>query len=313
MSVSYSFLRATSMVRDASNALGQPRPPVADLARRIANISTLGLSALAAVVWALPAATAEELPKWEAGIAAGGGWTPHYPAADEGNAAIAGVPYLKYRGQRLRLGEDGLVTGRLFRTARVHVTASVRGSLPASSNDNTARAGMPDLDALFEVGPQVELLLAGHREDNSVSLKLPVRFVFSTDFSNLRDRGVVFQPRLSYHHEGLFGSDDLSATASIGPSFASERLMDYFYEVPPQFATPERPASRADGGYLGSDLAFSLTYRVSPRFNLLVGTEVSYYGGATNRDSPLFRSDTGVKAGVGFAWKLWTSEATAPD
>lgn len=172
---------------------------------------------------------------------------------------------------------------------------------------------MPDLDALFEIGPQVEFVLVERPNGDSLSLKLPVRFVFSSDLSDVKDRGVVVQPRLSYDRKTLFGAEDLSATLSFGPSFASERLMDYFYEVEPQFATPERPAYEAAGGYLGSDLALSLTHDVSRRFSIFVGAEFSYYGGTTNDDSPLFRSKTGIKAGVGFVWKAWTSREQVPD
>lgn len=317
MSVWFSFLHTTSVAVGPGMSCGRVRAAVQRVAGGRAAVPRAWPAAVVMALWPFPATAAEQpgeaLPKWEAGIAGGGAWTPHYPAADESGNAIIAAPYLKYRGRRLRLGEDGLVTGRFFRTDRIHVTASVRGSLPADSADNRARAGMPDLDALFEVGPQVELLLAGRREENSVSLKLPLRFVFSTDFSDLKDRGVVFQPRFSYRRESLLGADGLSGTVSLGPSFASERLMDYFYEVAPQFATPQRPAYQAEGGYLGSDIALSLNYRLSQSFSVLVGVEFSYYGGATNDDSPLFRSDSGVKAGAGFVWRAWRSAATAAE
>lgn len=271
----------------------------------------------AAVLWISPCAPAEpdtdELPKWEVGIAAGGGWTPHYPGADEGGGAVAGAPYLIYRGRRLRLGDDGWISGRVLKTNRIDLTASIAGSLPASSEDNEARAGMPDLDLLLEIGPQLVITLAERPDIDSASLKLPLRVVASTDFHNLKYRGLIFQPRLSYDRENLFGSDDLSGTVSVGPTFASERLMDYFYEVLPSFATPVRPAYDARRGYLGSNLRLGLSYRLSTRFKVSIGTQFSYYGGATNDDSPLFRSHTGIAAGIGFVWKAWLSETMVPD
>ena len=274
-------------------------------------------AALVAGLWTAPCAPAEpagdEVPKWEIGIAGGGGWTPHYPAADQSGGAIAGAPFVIYRSGRLRLGEDGLVSGRIFKTDRINITASIAGSLPARSRENNARKGMPDLDALIEIGPQVVIVMEKRTDVDSTSLKLPLRVVASSDFSNLKYRGVIFQPRLSYSRENLFHSENLSGSVGFGPTFASEPLMDYFYEVPPQYATPERPAHDAHGGYLGSALGLGLTYRFSKRFSISVGTQFDYYGGATNGDSPLYRSDTGIKAGAGFVWKIWTSTSMVPD
>lgn len=285
-------------------------------AHRLGRPIAAAAGAVAVLLWASPGVLAEPAdrePKWEIGIAGGGGWTPHYPAAEQGGGAVAAIPYMKYRGRRLRVGDDGLVSGRIFNSDKVRFTASIRGSLPANSDDNRARAGMPDIDALFEIGPQLEIVMAERRDVDSISLKLPVRFVFSSDFSNLKDRGVVIEPRLSYEREALFGTEELSMTVSLGPSFASERLMDYFYEVAPQYATPERPAYQARGGYLGSNLTLGLSYDISDRFSVFLGTEFSYYGGATNADSPLFRSNTGIRAGVGFVWKAWVSESKVAD
>jgi len=269
------------------------------------------VTALAGPVWAAPGSG--ELPKWEVGIAAGAGWTPHYPAADEGGGAVAGAPYLIYRGRRLRLGDNGWISGRMIKTKRIDLSVSIDGSLPANSEDNAARAGMPDLDLLLEIGPQLIVTLADRPDIDSVKLKLPLRGVASTDFHNLEYQGLVFQPRLSYGRENLFGAADLSGSVSIGPAFASERLMDYFYEVAPQFATAQRPAYDARRGYLGSNMRLGLTYRVSERFKISLGTQFSYYGGAANSDSPLFRSRTGIAAGIGFVWKAWMSKTMVPD
>lgn len=272
---------------------------------------------LATVLSACGAAAAvpakKESPKWEVGIAGGGGWAPHYPAAEQSGGAVAATPYLIYRGQRLRIGEEGLVSGRILETDRVEITASIAGSLPARSKNNEARQGMPDLDALLEAGPQLVVILARRPDLDTLSLKLPIRLVGSTDFSNLKYRGVVVQPRLSYHRENLFGSADLSGSVSVGPIFASERLMDYFYEVAPLYATPDRPAYDARAGYLGSDLGIGLSYKFSKRFSVSVGAQFSYYDGATNEASPLYRSDFGIRVGAGFVWKVWTSKTTVPN
>ncbi|MDH3228426.1 MAG: MipA/OmpV family protein [Alphaproteobacteria bacterium] len=282
-----------------------------------AGLIPAAAAALATALWTSPCAPAEpasdELPKWEIGLVGAGGWTPHYPAADQSGGAVAAAPYLKYRGRRLRLGDDGLVSGRILKTDRIDITTSLAGSLPASSDDNDARDGMPDLDALFEIGPQFVVYLGKQPESETLSLKLPIRIVASTDFSNLTYRGVIFHPRLSYHRDTLFQSENLSGTASFGPIFASEPLMEYFYEVAPQYATPERPPYEVHGGYLGSTFGLGLSYQISKQFSISIGAEFGYYDRATNEDSPLHRSDTGVKAGAGIVWTAWTSKSTVPD
>jgi len=254
----------------------------------------------------------KEVPRWEIGVVGGGGWTPHYPAAEQSGGAVGTSPYLIYRSRYLRIGEGGLVSGRIVKTERLNITASISGSLPARSRNNRAREGMPDLDTLFEIGPQVVITVYKEPDRDSVSLKLPLRAVVSTDFSSLDYRGLVFQPRLSYRREHLVRTA-LAASLGFGPTFASGLLMNYFYDVPPRYASPDRPAYEAGGGYLGSDLTASLSYRFSERFKLSLGTEFSYYEGAANDDSPLHRSHTGIKAGIGFVWKIWTSRATLPD
>lgn len=253
-----------------------------------------------------------EKPKWEIGLAGGAGWSHHYPGADQGSSAAAVIPFVIYRTEHVRLGEGGLVTGRLLETKRVEITASIRGSLPAHSKDNRAREGMPDLDTLVEIGPQVVFNLTEPNDVDSLSLKFPVRAVFSTDFSNLKYRGLVFQPRLAYSRDKLFDTR-LDASVSVGPIFATDELMDYFYDVPPQFATPTRPAYEARGGYMGTDLTMGVSYPVTDRFKLLLGGEVSYLGGNANEDSPLFRQRVNYRVGIGFSWKIFVSKTMVPD
>lgn len=54
------------------------------------------------------APTAGTAPLWEVGIAGGGVYSADYPAADERSVRGHGLPYVIYRGDILRLGQDGL-------------------------------------------------------------------------------------------------------------------------------------------------------------------------------------------------------------
>lgn len=255
------------------------------------------------------AGAGEQVPKWEAGIGAGWAWTPHYPAAGQNGSTVLALPYFIYRWERVKIGEGGLVSGRVFEDPRVELTASIGGALPAKSEDNRAREGMPDLDTLAEVGAQLDVTLAEREGRDKWKLQMPLRAVVSTDFGSLDYRGVVVRPRVAYSREGLAGGA-VEATLAAGPIFASDLLMDYFYDVPPQFATPTRPAYEARGGYMGSAATLYATYDVNERLRLILGGQAAWYGGATNADSPLFRDSTSYSVGLGLVWRILESEET---
>lgn len=256
--------------------------------------------------------TGEPRPKWEIGLLGGAGWQHHYPGAAQGGSAWIVLPYLIYRAERIRIGEGGLVSGRLAKTEQIDFTASIGGSLPSKSKDDRAREGMPDLDTLFEVGPQVVFTLAETPDVDKWSLKLPLRAVLSTDFSNLKYRGLLFQPRVAYRREHLAGSD-VVATVSVGPIFAGDELMDFFYDVPPAYATPDRPTYEAHGGYMGTDLSIGFKYRLSNRVKFVWGGELTSLHGATNAQSPLLKKDINYSVGAGFTWRLLASDKMVKD
>lgn len=257
------------------------------------------------------AASSEGRPLWEVGVGGGGGWLPHYPASDEGSFRGLGAPYLIYRGEIFRVGDDGIARGRVVNTNLFELDISLDGSFDAESDENEARRGMPDLDFLAEVGPQ--LLFKLHRsEAQEFDIAVQARAAFSTDFSSVDYRGLVYQVRASYEARGLFGGD-VGVVLSGGPIFATERLHDYFYEVDPRFAAAVRPAYGAKGGYIGTE-AFLATYSlVSERLTLYAGAQLGLYSGAENADSPLFREEFTAGVLAGFTWSFWQSERRVRD
>jgi outer membrane scaffolding protein for murein synthesis (MipA/OmpV family) len=123
-------------------------------------------------------------------------------------------------------------------------------------------------------------------------------------------RGFVFNPKLSYSLEHV-SALDLGVSTSIGPLFGSERLMDYFYEVKPRYATSSRPAYDADAGYLGTNVTLGITKRFDRSFRLVMGTRLGVHNGATNDDSPLFKDNVNVSVFTAFAWTFFQSEERA--
>ncbi|HWL79463.1 MAG TPA: MipA/OmpV family protein [Roseomonas sp.] len=247
-------------------------------------------------------------PKIEAGLAGGGGWLPDYPAAAQNHFQGLFFPYVIYRGEILRSDSQG-VRGRFYNTESIGLDLSLSGAFPASSSDNDAREGMPDLDWQGEIGPALRLTLWQDRMVRQrVNLELPVRAVFSTDWSSVHYRGLVVAPELAYERLNLLATG-ARLRVGLGPIFATGRMMDYFYRVEPQYARPGRPAYDADPGYLGTRLQFSYRMPLTQRLSVVAGGRLESFHGATNDDSPLFREKWNTSVALGFAWSFYQSEA----
>jgi outer membrane protein len=256
----------------------------------------------------VPEAEKPGKPLWEIGLAGGAAWVPDYPASDENHPIGLVLPYAIYRGRIFRAGDrGGIVRGRFFWGARAEFDVSLGGAFPTDSNRNDARRGMPDLDFLLELGPRLTVTLATIGQDIRVGVELPVRAVFSIDLDQVGYHGVVFNPKLAYNHDNIFNTG-VNFRVSAGPTVATEELMDYFYEVDSEFVTPTRPAFDAKAGYLGSEITFSARRKLTDRFSALVALEIGIFKGATNADSPLFRSGVTVSVGFGFTWAMWRSQ-----
>jgi hypothetical protein len=254
-------------------------------------------------------------PLWEFGVGAFAGWLPDYPAAGQNTVRTIAVPVPIYRGEIWRVGGEenrGAVSGRFFKNDQFEFDVSLSAAFPVDSGSNKARRGMPDLDFLFGVGPQLRFKLINEPGHRKLNLNLQARAVYSTDFSSVDSRGYVFNPKLNYTREHV--SDlDLKVFTSVGPIFATEKLMDYFYQVDPQFVTPTRPAYDADAGYLGSNITLGVSKRFNSRFRLLLGTRLGIHTGATNDDSPLFRDELNLSVFTAFMWSIFQSEELAPE
>jgi outer membrane protein len=246
-------------------------------------------------------------PLWEVGVIGFGAWLPDYPAAGQNHVRWLVLPRAVYRGPILQLGEESLVRGLVVDTERIELDVSLAGSFPADSDDNRAREGMPDLDWLGEIGPRLSLGLLGDRKRSGLSLDLQARGAFSTDLSNFDYRGLIFHPELVWREAELrSGGPELELRA--GPIFADERFMDYFYEVPARFVTPERRRFDASAGYLGSFFRAYLEQPLLAGLRLGLDLSLGVHTAATNEDSPLSRNELTVGVGTSLIWSFWESE-----
>jgi outer membrane scaffolding protein for murein synthesis (MipA/OmpV family) len=272
-----------------------------------AATALLALLPALAVAQAVPGAPiGDDAPvRWEAGFAAGGGRLTDYPGADQSHVRGLVTPILFYRGPILRVDQSG-IRGRFFDTPDLELSLSATAAFDARNND--ARAGMPDLDYLFGVGPQ--LIYKGVHAFGAPSLHLKLRALMSTDFHRIDERGVSLDPELRWHFHPLAGSPG-ELTFSLEPSWASRGLTKYFYEVDPSLANAARPAYRARAGYLGTEATLTWSRRLSPSLRWFVSARGLSLHGSANADSPLLRSQFNFGAGAGIVWTPWRSGAPA--
>jgi outer membrane protein len=269
-------------------------------------LATLALATPAIAQQQVPTPT-PDLPLWEIGLFGGAASTPAYPGAEDHSTRALALPFLIYRGKILRADRSG-IGARLINTERVELDLGFALSLPARSDDIAARAGMPDLNSLLEFGPRLKVLLAEPTAISRVRLELPLRVPLELK-NSFRRQGLVFEPRVVFEIGDAGGK--WQADANLGAVFGNGRLNRYFYEVEPQYATAARPAYQAKGGLMMTRLGLSLSRRLSPDWRVFGFTRYDNYTHAENRDSPLFRKNSGLSVGAGFTWTAHRSLARA--
>ncbi len=273
----------------------------------------LGVLVCAGIVF--PAAANEDPVTdalWEMNFAAFGRYGPSYPASEDTQTDFIPLPFPVYRGTFFRLGDDtdSPMRGRVFRTDKIKLDIDFDLIFGSDSDDIAARTGMPDLDLLLEAGPELELQFVDRGWlAADAFLALPVRGAFSWDGLDPSFEGLVFAPELKFTRD--FGKERQQVKLRITPSFASDGYMDYYYEVTPAFATAQRPAFAAGGGYLGTEIALSLRWPLANRIELWGGIRQGFYNGAKNEDSPLFTDDTTTAIYAAFMYRFWESKRRA--
>lgn len=242
-----------------------------------------------------------EKPLWELGVGLGFLQMPDYRGSDKIRSYFLPYPYVVYRGGILKV-EEQRISGRIFKTERVTLDFSGYGAVPVKSSDNSARAGMPDLDPTFELGPALMIKIMENKEQKyKLSMALPVRAFFSTDFSSVRGEGWVFSPRINFEKKDVIPQTGLNLGISAGPMFADSGYHAYFYTVNPVYATATRPAYSAGGGYSGSTLTIGLSKKYK-QFIFSTFVSADFLQGAAFADSPLVKTNTSIMSGFSVTW-----------
>ncbi|MFX1682177.1 MipA/OmpV family protein [Mitsuaria sp. CC2] len=266
------------------------------------------LAVVSVGVFADAPAERKDLPLWELGAGIGGISQVAYPGADEQVSRVVPLPYVVYRGKRLRAEGEGAGL-RAIRTETFELDVSVSGSLSSGSKSLKAREGMAKLPTLVELGPVGRWYLNGRQASHRVTFKIPVRGVFEA--SDLgRHRGMALEPEIGLDHRAGPGwSYALAVSALLG----DKRLGRTYYAVTPDEALPGRPAYEADAGLIAWRLKGSLSRQLSEDVRIFGFARIDSVAGSANRDSPLVRRTTGASVGVGLVYTFGRSTARAVD
>jgi len=300
----FSTLVPTPGVRDGT-ALTRKRGFIAACATLLTAVALTTTDDLAA-----QQSEDEELPLWEFRFAAFGRYAPIYPGAADHNLTVLPLPYPVYRGSWLRFGEDfdAFAEGRIVRRPRVRVDINFNVNFGEDSEDIAMREGMPDLDLMLEVGPELEISLNNRpATEGEMLLAFQLRAAVSFGSGSADGRGFAFNPKLEYRLDQAFGTRN-DWTFRWTPTWVSEDYADYYYEVAPEFATPGRSSYDASAGYIGSEFKIGLERQLTERLRFDGSAKLWINKGAENRQSPLYQDDYSFGVQAAFIWTLGTSE-----
>ncbi|WNC73290.1 MipA/OmpV family protein [Thalassotalea psychrophila] len=254
---------------------------------------------------ALSVDTTAGKPVWEVGVFSAAFRGPIYPAATDYQNKFLPLPFVIYRGEKIRIGDESLIKAIAVEKERFKLDVSLGAAFNADSEDSKIREGMPDLDFMFEIGPEASFLL----HDSKVSdtwLNLQFRSVFSTDFSDVHHRGYVFQPEVSYRSDNLL-FDNSRFYFSVSPTFASAKTHQYFYDVDAKYVNSERDYYQSLGGYLGTKMSIANRFQLTKSLMVFVGTQLGFWQGAKNDDSDLYQEKFTYAVALGVKWTVFQS------
>ena len=255
---------------------------------------------------------ADGLPLWEVGVGLAGLNVPFYRGADQGKSYVLPLPYVIYRGERLKIDRSG-IRGNIFSSDRVVLDLSLAGGVPVPRDENGARAGMPTLETTLEVGPSLEMRLWKGREINhDLWLRLPLRAAFSAGSSGVGHAGWIVAPFVEYTWRNERQHASWKANIAAGPIYADGSYHDYFYSVDAAYATVDRPAYQAAGGYSGSRVSMGVQRRLGDLWFGVFGRYDTLQG-AVFAASPLVKTRQYHVVGFAMTWVFLKSKTLVKD
>jgi hypothetical protein len=252
---------------------------------------------------------------WDYGLGFGAIRLEHYPASNEFRLLALPAPTFHYRGKILRADDRDGAHLYIYKGAKTTLEFSGQGLAALDSSDSPARRGMPDLPWMIAVGPELV-----YRPDPAWKFGLSVLQAVSTDFVMTRTTGALYEGRAVYSSDvpfsayGFFNeSGFITHQWTLSLKGGSKEFLSVYFDVPAEFATPERPMYDARAGLMQTSLSYFSAVR-SGRVSLYTGVSLNSYGVSANRMSPLHKSDYNLVGLIGFNYIFGESRQSAvPD
>ena len=244
----------------------------------------------------------QKAPVWEFGAGVASLYLPDYHGSNEYRPYLFPVPYIVYRGDKLRIDDAG-VTGKLLNTKRFMLDISGGAGMPVGKRSKI-RAGMPELNPTVEFGPMLTIFLYDTNRKHW-SLNIAVREVVSVGLDGVKPKGRVLAPHLKYHVLKEKRWDDFyEFYISLSPTFGSKKYHHYYYGVDSEYATNERAQYSAVAGYQGT--RFTITYKIRKK-NRWWGAFFQYESlkEAVFETSPLVQSQNFFAVGLASSWVFY--------
>ena len=239
-------------------------------------------------------ADGRELPRLELGASLGVLDIPNYRGSENSSTLVFPLPYIKYRGDRVKIDEG--VQGIFFDSKDLVVSVSGNGTLPVD-DDNPERVGMDELDATLEIGPSLDYRLTHGEGQWWIELPLRFAFVLNNDFEHI---GHIVHPRIVWRkpERRLY---EWKLRAALGPLYATGEFHDYYYRVNADEVLPTRPAYNAESGFSGVRGTFSYSKRFG---EFWLGGFIRYdsLSQSVIEDSPLVSDSSAWMAGIAIGW-----------
>lgn len=223
------------------------------------------------------------------GIAAGTGWITDYAGAAQGRMRYLVMP--AYRSKFLTIDRQDGAKAHLLTDNRLKFSFSFAFLLPTSSKDIPVRQGMPNLDLILQLGPELQIYLL-RTDFFRMYLRLPLRFIVATDFRHDFDYlQWTFAPSLRTEYN--LGNEYGKIGTRMEFDYASQAYSSYFYAVDTKYATANRPAYSAEMGIMQYILGLQYSYDALQPLTLSFSANIYLLNNTKNAESPLHVRDEG--------------------
>ena len=189
-----------------------------------------------------------------------------------------GIPLFFYRREKLSL-YGPIVNYSLLKEERWEVRGLARMRFEGYEEDDSRYLrGMDDREWTLELGGSLSRALGEGRVTADVS-------------ADVLNEHKGHEVRLSYNYDfrGPANIRDLMVTPSIGVTYRSSQLNDYYYGVRSSEAIPGRPEYDV-GDSIGLLTALRLNYRLNERWSVMGMAAVQWLGSEIT-DSPIVEKD----------------------